>query len=33
VGDVPIVAALPDPVGVDRGPELVTLVNITSGMT
>jgi hypothetical protein len=29
VGDVLIVAALPDPAGVDRGHELVTLVNTT----
>ena len=29
-GDVLIVAALPDPIGVDRGNELVTLVNTTA---
>ncbi len=29
-GDVLIVAALPDPVGVDRGNELITLVNTTA---
>lgn len=30
VGDVVVVAALPDPVGADRGHELVTLVNTTA---
>jgi endonuclease YncB( thermonuclease family) len=30
-GDLLIVAALPDPVGVDRGHELVTLLNTTAG--
>jgi hypothetical protein len=29
-GDVLIVAALPDPVGTDRGHELVTLLNVTA---
>ncbi|MGP3910093.1 lamin tail domain-containing protein [Nonomuraea sp. 10N515B] len=31
VGDVLIVAALPDPVGADRGAESVTLLNVTPG--
>lgn len=30
-GDVLIVAALPDPVGTDRGHELITLLNTTAG--